>query len=233
MSVVAAIVASGLLSAGAKLFAADKAKDAQLKAVNQSNAAQLLMFGLNKEILKPYIKSGVKASGRLFNQIDKISSKPISFTQKDLEETPGYKFTLAQGLKSVQNSAAARGLGVSGAALKGATEYATGLASKTYNDRFQNELANRNFQLATRGAKIGALQGLVGVGGNAAAGLGGNAVQTGANIGSNIIGGGNATAGAAVSSANAFSDLGNDLVTALLAKNKLDFGGGSSTGVYN
>jgi hypothetical protein len=61
-------------------------------------------------------------------------------TQAQLEATPGYKFTLQQGLESVQNSAAARGLGSSGAALKGAATYTTGLANQTYQNQFQDQM---------------------------------------------------------------------------------------------
>jgi hypothetical protein len=56
-------------------------------------------------------------------------------SEQTLENTPGYQFTLGQGLESTQNSAAARGLGSSGAALKGAATYATGLADQTYQNQ--------------------------------------------------------------------------------------------------
>ena len=64
------------------------------------------------------------------------SQVPGGMSQAELEQTPGYQFTRDQGLQAVQNSAAARGLGVSGAALKGAATYATGLADQTYKDQF-------------------------------------------------------------------------------------------------
>lgn len=51
-----------------------------------------------------------------------------------LENLPGFQFLLTEGLKGVHNSAAARGLGTSGAELMGAAKYATGLASTKYND---------------------------------------------------------------------------------------------------
>jgi len=70
--------------------------------------------------------------------------RPGQMTQAELEKTPGYQFTLSQGLKSVQSAAAARGLGVSGASLKGAADYATGLADKTYIDQFN--LQQQRFQ---------------------------------------------------------------------------------------
>jgi hypothetical protein len=61
--------------------------------------------------------------------------------ESTLENTPGYQFTLGQGLESTQSSAAARGLASSGAALKGAASYATGLADSTYQNQY-NDLLN-------------------------------------------------------------------------------------------
>ncbi len=66
--------------------------------------------------------------------------------QSFLESTPGYKFTLDQGLKSTQNSFAAKGLANSGAALKGAATFATGLANNTYEDRLKDYLNSYNSQ---------------------------------------------------------------------------------------
>jgi hypothetical protein len=63
---------------------------------------------------------------------------PPKMTQSELEQTPGYQFNLSQGLKAVQGAAAAKGLGVSGASLKGAGTYATGLADATYQNQFAN-----------------------------------------------------------------------------------------------
>jgi hypothetical protein len=80
----------------------------------------------------PGLASGTNVSG------------PFNPTMKDLQNTPGYQWALDQGLKSTQNSYAARGLGSSGAAMKGAAEYAQGLASNTYQQQFQNYWANQN-----------------------------------------------------------------------------------------
>jgi hypothetical protein len=67
-----------------------------------------------------------------------LPSAPPPMTQAQLEATPGYQFNLSQGLKATQSAAAAKGLGVSGAALKGASTYATGLADSTYQNQFNN-----------------------------------------------------------------------------------------------
>jgi hypothetical protein len=61
-------------------------------------------------------------------------------TMEGLAQTPGYQFTLDQGLRATQSSAAARGLGMSGAAMRGAADYASGKASETYNQQLTNAI---------------------------------------------------------------------------------------------
>ena len=103
-----------------------------------------------------YTTSGT--ANNISGTTDNISSTPYDTTtnlsQSQLEATPGYQFTEAQGLKGVQNSAAARGLGVSGAALKGAATYSTGLADSTYQQQYQDELTSnaQNFSNANTAA---------------------------------------------------------------------------------
>ena len=128
------------------------------------------------------------------------------FTAANLPSTPGYQFTLDQGLKSTQNSYAAEGLGSSGASEKGAASFATGLAQNTYNQQFQNYLT-QNQQIANMllgGGQVGAnaassLGSIYGNAGNAA--LSG-AVGTGQGIASSTAGIGNAIAGGAAGVAN-------------------------------
>lgn len=116
-----------------------------------------------------------------------------------LEATPGYQFNLSQGLRSIQSSNAAKGLGVSGAALKGAARYATGLADNTLGTQqgiFQTNLGNVMnplMSLTTMGQNAAAQTGSLGnaaVGSSNAAMLGGANAQAGG-----IIGSGNAIAG--------------------------------------
>jgi hypothetical protein len=193
--------------AGATIFGADKAADAQMAAADKSIAAQLAMFAQTQKNIAPTIKAGNKSVNNLqkglkeggeyeqsrglqpidtkaeelyglgttpiaFNPLatgsDQIRSlgttpvdykmiqaggdkmlktsaeapefAPIEMTQEQLEATPGYQFTLQQGLKAVQNSAAARGLGSSGMAQRGAAEYTTGLADTTWQNVY-NQLA--------------------------------------------------------------------------------------------
>lgn len=125
-------------------------------------------------------------------------AKPVTMDQATLEQTPGYKFNLSQGLKSVQNSAAARGLGVSGAAFKGAAGYATGLADSTYQNQFSNAVTNQN-NLFNR------LTSITNTGQSAAANVGSMGTQVASNIGENTIGAGNAAAANYMNTGNAIS----------------------------
>ena len=67
---------------------------------------------------------------------------PGTMTQAQLEATPGYQFTLSiRGSKRCSRLLAARGLGMSGVSLKGAADYATGLADKNYSGSVQYRTA--------------------------------------------------------------------------------------------
>ncbi len=119
---------------------------------------------------------------------------------------PGYAWRLQQGAQGVMNTAAAGSGSLSGPALKALMEYNQGAASQEYGaafNRFQTQQGNI-FQRLTS---------MAGLGQNAAAGVGNQAVATGGNIGSNIVGAANAGAAGTIGAANAYggalSDLGS------------------------
>lgn len=131
----------------------------------------------------PFISTGQQANAQLMNELTGGQlGQPFNMTQAQLEQFPGYQFALQQGLESTQNAAAARGLGVSGAALKGAASYATGLASQNYQNAFTDYWANQN-------NRYNMLAGLSTLGGNVASNAGTQAVQAGSNIGAAQAGG--------------------------------------------
>jgi hypothetical protein len=141
----AAIAGSAVLGAGTSILGSQTAAGSAKAAAGQ----QQQQYNLNRTTSAPYFERGsdamqnalqVAQTGQTGGGPDYVAQAaariPGQMTQADLEQTPGYQFTLNQGLKSTQSAAAARGLGVSGAALKGAATYATGLADKTYLDQF-------------------------------------------------------------------------------------------------
>jgi hypothetical protein len=120
----------------------------------------------------------------------------------DLENTPGYQFTLGQGEKATTNANSAMGLANSGVEGKGLANYAEGLASTTFQQQFQNYL-QQNQQ------KYNMLMGPTQLGAGAAGSLLGGGINVGGQIGSNLVGQGNAQAagvlGAAGSTSNALN----------------------------
>lgn len=117
---------------------------------------------------------------------------------------PGYAWRLQQGAQGLMNTAAAGSGSLSGPALKALLEYNQGAASQEYNaafNRFQTQQGNI-FQRLTS---------MAGLGQNAAAGVGNQAVTTGGNIGANIVGGANASAAGQIGAANAWGSSLSDL----------------------
>jgi hypothetical protein len=137
---------------------------------------------------------------------------PGQMTQAELEQTPGYQFNLSQGLKAVQSSNAARGLGVSGAAMKGAAAFASGLADNTYQNQFKNAQARfedygalGTAQQARLTNQFGRIQNLATLGANAAAQTGQTGATLASNAGNALIAGGAAQAAGAQGVGNAIT----------------------------
>jgi hypothetical protein len=139
------------MSSNASQSAASKQSGAALQAA----ALQQQRYDTTRADLNPYTQAGLSSLPALENFATNASvpigasfqaaqnAIPKGFVgasgQAALEQTPGYQFNLSQGLKALQNSNAAKGLGVSGNALRGAADFATGLANTTYQNQFNNQ----------------------------------------------------------------------------------------------
>jgi len=147
--VAAAVIGGSALSAGASLLGGSAASSGASKAAN--TAAQEYYYTTQME--NPYINAGYTtvdpqsalagntaalSGGSPYLTAATANMPPSVVTQNWLQQTPGYQWQLGQGLKAVQSAAAAKGLGVSGASLKGAATYATGLADSNYQNQFNN-----------------------------------------------------------------------------------------------
>lgn len=214
----AVIGGSALASAGIGALASTSAANTQANAEKSAANTMEQQYQQTRSDLLPYNTAGQSATGSL----EATPAFSFSPTEAQLQATPGYQFTLDQGLKSVQNSNAARGLGVSGAAEKGAAAYATGLADTTYQNQFQNAL--NSYQ-----TNVSKLQNLANTGENAAAQTGAFGTTTAGDIGSTAVGAANATAAGTVGAANAISGGINGLSSAYLTN---QFLGGGGAGIY-
>lgn len=183
----------GLMSSSA----ASSAADVQSAAAREAAALSEARYQQTRTDLAPYRGYGTQAGGELSNRLNQLSS-PFNPTQQQLEDTPGYRFTRDQGLQGVQNAAAAKGLGISGAALKGAASYATGLADSTYKTQFDIDQANKTNSFAK-------LMAMTGAGQNAATQTGTFGQQSAQNAGQFATSGANAEASGIVGGANAMT----------------------------
>lgn len=230
--VAVAVLGAGAIGAGASIYGSTQAANAQTNAANAAIANQQQMYAKNQTQLQPFINAG---SGQIANQQALLSgqSGPLSALtalttpgadqSAALAQTPGYQFNLSQGLNSVNNSLAARGLGGSGGAVaKGAANYAEGLAGNTW----QSVVAALQNQYT---AQTGAGQNLINSGEGAAGALAGVGTNTANQISGSITGAGNAQAAASNAIGSAVGNAGNSLSTAALLQ---QLTGGGAGGIY-
>ncbi len=186
----AAVAAVGsVAAAGISAYGANKAANAQKDGAQRAADVQLQMYDTTRGDLMPYNLGGQEA----FGEANRLLMGSPSEVQARMEALPGYQFTKEQGLKAVQNSASARGLGISGAALKGAAGFATGLADTTFGAQFNRlmdsarlgEAAAAHTGSAGTAAAQGAGAGYIGAGNAQAAGIAGMA-NAGAGAFSNL-----------------------------------------------
>jgi hypothetical protein len=179
-------------------------KLAPYSAIGTSVLPQLLTsLGYNPSFDTSGNLSGVSGKGFQYN--------PFTFDASNLQNTPGYQFTLQQGEKNVNNQLSGQGLLGSGAQAKALSDYTTGLASNTYNQQLQNALGmyqtNYNSALGQYNTNAGQLSALLNLGQNAAAGTGQAAYNT-------QVGAGNALAAGQVAAGNTTANAFNSLMGA-------------------
>lgn len=117
------------------------ASETQAHATDQANKALTDAYTQQQGYLQPYQQVGGAALGSLAN----------NDFMNNWQQDPGYQFTLQQGNNAINASAAARGMGNSGATMKALTQYGQDLASSQYNTVYNRE-SNRLSQLAGYGA---------------------------------------------------------------------------------
>lgn len=143
---------------------------AQEQATRESIAAQERMFERQVGLQEPFRQAGVNALPELVR-----ASRYTPFGMEQFQQDPGYAFRLREGLKALDRSAAARGGLLSGAQLRGVTQFGQELGSQEYTNAF-------NRYQAERAARLNPLQSLAGMGQSTAATLGGQAGQFGSGM---------------------------------------------------
>jgi hypothetical protein len=207
-------IVGGMLSADASRSAANKQSDA----ANNASQMQWNEFQQNQQNLKPYMDIGTNAinpmyramgynlvGGNLARDMANPLNQQFSFNPGDLTKTPGYQFALQQGMQGINNSSAAKGLGMSSANMRDAARFATGLADQTYGDQFNRALNTYQTNYNSAANNAARMAGLVQMGQNSAAGVGNMGMQTAMNSGNLLTSGAAAQAAGQIGQANAIN----------------------------
>jgi hypothetical protein len=228
---------ASLLGAGVSYLGSQNAANAQKDAAAQSAAvqqqmadksiaAQREMFDIGRTDLQPYREGGVTAQNQLMQLFGlggdttgaNYGKYTQDFTMPEFTGDPGYQFRLKSGMDTLNRSAAARGMGVSGANIKGATEYGQNFGSNEYNNAYNRAIntfqTNRSNQLDPLYKLYIGGQASAANSAAAASNLGSNLGSTYSNLGTNLgtaaTNAGAATAGGYVAGGNAInSTIGN------------------------
>lgn len=169
-----AIIGSAVIgaagSAAAGIFGGNKAADAQKKAAKKAAKIQQNALKQQLALTKPYVEAGTNALA----EYQKMAPYE-NFGMKQFEADPGYNFRMAEGMKALERSAAARGLLQSGPTLKGIQQYGQNLASSEYENAFSRYLSERE-------ARMDPYRYLTSIGQAAAAGQAANVGSSGAAL---------------------------------------------------
>jgi hypothetical protein len=199
----AAISVAGSLMGGRAARSAARRQEAAAREANR-------LLGQTQEAnyadLSPYRDIGAGATGRLAALLGvggsaedpRYGELTRRFSMADYEEDPGLAFRREQGEQAINRNALARGRFNSGAALRELQRYNSGLASQEFGNAFERWRA----QSADIAGRLGG-----------ASGIGQRAVESGnadrtnirGQMAGNLIGIGNAQAGARIASTNALN----------------------------
>lgn len=205
----AAIIGSSLLGSSS----ARSAGAAQADAANRASDLQYQMFKEQSALQEPWRKAGETALNKLIPE----ATNYTPFGMDQFQADPGYGFRLKEGMRALEQSAAARGGLLSGNTGKALTRYGQDAASQEYQNAF-------NRYQTERASRLQPLQSLAGVGQTAANTLGNAAGTYGSNVGNLMTSGAAANAAGTVGGANALTsglgtylnyNQGNNLVAAL------------------
>jgi len=145
----AAIPIIGAIGGG--LIANKGAKDAakaQAKGADAANAEQARQYDLSRADQMPWLNAGKDA----LSQMQKLNSGDYS----SFNASPDYQWTLSEGMKGLDRSAASKGRLYSGGYGEDLTRFGQGLASTQYNN-YYNKLQSMAGQGQTQASQLGVL----------------------------------------------------------------------------
>jgi len=143
----------GIGPASKQLKAAGRAADISTAASREAIDLQRQMYYEGVARQQPWFEAGQIALNKLVPEATNYQN----FGMEQFKQDPGYAFRMSEGMKALENSAAARGGLLSGATMKGIQRYGQDMASQEYMNAFNRYQVERD-------ARLKPLQSLAGVG---------------------------------------------------------------------
>jgi hypothetical protein len=208
-----AFIIGAIVGAGASLIggamassAADKAAKTQARSADKATELQKQMYEEGVVRQKPFYEAGLTGQNRLMELLglggdpnaQGYGSAMRPFGMSDFEADPGYAFRMKEGLKGLDQQAAARGGLISGNALRAAQQYGQDLGSQEYQNAYNRYQTNRTNVLNP-------LQSLLGQAQSTANTLGTSGQNYATNAGNTMMAAGNARASGYTGSADAWN----------------------------
>lgn len=178
--------------------AAARAADGQREAAREATALAGRIFDTTNEQQAPYRAAGYAALGDMMGLRD-FDPTP---TADEVMAEPGYQFGMREGMRGIENSAAARGMGLSGQALRNASRFNTDYASTRFGDAW-------NRRQAAFGNRWGRLAALAGIGQSANQLTAGAGERYADRAGNNMMGAANAAGAANITRGNIWANAAN------------------------
>jgi len=198
----------GSAAAGEQAQAIEAAGQQAAQSTQQAADIQRQIFERQVALQEPWRQAGVTA----LNQLVPLSTTYQPFGMQQFQQDPGYGFRMAEGMKALERSAAARGGLLSGAQMKGVQRYGQDLASQEYQNAFNRYGIERE-------RRLNPLQSLANVGQTSSQGIGNQAQMLGQNLGNLAMTGAATQAQGGLAAANVrasqYGGMGSALGTAL------------------
>ena len=173
---------------------ASKQANAVENAAGQSAAAsryatdlQKAMFDKQIELQQPWLQAGTNALTKMQGG-EYALPESFKYDPNSMYQDPGYAFRMSEGMNALNRSMTAKGLGVSGANVKGALKYGQNLGSQEFGNAYQRALDEYNARVARSTTGYNRLASLAGVGQTGANTIGSAASNYGANVGNLAMG---------------------------------------------
>jgi hypothetical protein len=212
-------ITAAVIVGGAAIYAGSQASSATKSAANTAASEQQNALTQQEALAAPYTSLGKSAIPKLQTLLGLTGggaggTPNNAAAETALAGTPGYQFTLNQGLDATKNAASASGMLLSGNTLQSLDKYGSGLADQTYQQT------------------VGNLENAVNTGQAAAAGQAANVGTAATNMGNIAVNQGNTLAGIDANTIAGIENAGSTGVNNYIMNNtlaSLTAGGGGSS----